>query len=165
MFKEQVKQHSFTIVELEKETSALREKEVEYLSIIDTFKTKKETTSYTQFVPTVQTVKLVDNSLEVESMGRTLDLIRGECLTYKLRLSEQDELIKALRRELMTASAKLTDVHGELTEKQKRELEKQKQLVIEQQRELSENRSQMSKLSEIIEKQTKQIESLKIELG
>lgn len=164
MFKEQVKQHSFTIVELEKETSSLREKEVEYLSIIDTLKTKKETT-YTQFVPTVQAVKLVDNSLEVESMGRTLDLIRGECLTYKLRLSEQDELIKALRRELMTASAKLTDVHGELTEKQKRELEKQKQLVIEQQRELSENRSQMSKLSEIIEKQTKQIESLKIELG
>lgn len=89
---------------------------------------------------------------------------RGECQTYKIRLSEQEELIKVLRRDLMSASAKLTDVQGELSEKQKRELERNRQLVSEQQRELSENRSQMAKLSEIVDKQTKQIECLKIEL-
>lgn len=160
LFREQVKQHSLTIVELEKEINTLREKEAKYLELIDATKKRKETI----IVPAVQSVKLVDNSLEVESMGRTIDLLRGECQTYKVRLSEQDELIKVLRRDLMSASAKLSDVQGEMTEKQKRELERNKQLVIEQQRELSDNRTQMAKLSEIVDKQTKQIDSLLTEL-
>lgn len=79
-------------------------------------------------------------------------------------MTEQDELIKTLRRDLAGASAKLSDVHGEMTEKQKRELERNKQLVLDQQRELSDNRAQMAKLSEIVDKQTKQLESLKMEL-
>jgi hypothetical protein len=69
-----------------------------------------------------------------------------------------------LRRDLVGASAKLTDIHGEMTEKQKRELERNKQLVVEQQRELSENRTQMAKLSEIVEMQTKQTEAIRLEL-
>lgn len=87
-----------------------------------------------------------------------------ECQTYKSRLSEQDELIKTLRRDLAGASAKLSDVHGEMTEKQKRDLERNKQLVIEQQRELSDNRAQMVKLSEIVDKQTKQLDCFRVEL-
>ena len=74
-------------------------------------------------------------------------------------------MIKTLRRDLSGASAKLSDVHGEMTEKQKRELERNKQLVLEQQRELSDNRAQMAKLSEIVDKQTKQSELLKTELS
>lgn len=62
-------------------------------------------------------------------------------------------------------SAKLSDAQGEMSEKQKRELEKNRQLVLDQQRELSENRSKMAKMSEIVEKQTKQIETLKTQLG
>ena len=73
---------------------------------------------------------------------------------YKKRLGEQDELIKTLRRDLEGASAKLSDTHGEMTDKQKRELERNKALVIEQQKELSTTRAQLAKLSDIIEKQT-----------
>ncbi len=72
--------------------------------------------------------------------------------------------MKTLRRDLSGASAKLSDVHGEMTEKQKRELERNKQLVLEQQRELSDNRAQLAKLSEIVDKQTKQLEAIKNEL-
>jgi len=72
--------------------------------------------------------------------------------------------VKTLRRDLSGASAKLSDVHGEMTEKQKRELERNKQLVLEQQRELSDNRAQLAKLSEIVDKQTKQLEAIKNEL-
>lgn len=75
MFKEQIKQHSLTIVEFEKEVSRLREKESLYLSQIESLRKKKETVQ-TQFVPTVQAFKMVDNTMEVESLGRTIDLLR-----------------------------------------------------------------------------------------
>lgn len=135
------------------------------MDLIESLKNKKEIVyKQSQKLSTVQPIKLTENSLEIESMCRHLDLLRGECQTYKIHLAEQNEIIKSLRQELMTASAKMTDVQGELTEKQKRELEKQKNIVIEQQRELSENRCQMAKLSEIIEKQIEKIESLNLDL-
>mgnify|MGYP001810554440 CR=1 FL=1 len=62
------------------------------------------------------------------------------------------------------AAAKLSDVQGDMSDKHKRELERNKQLVMDQQRELSDTRSQMAKLSEIVDKQNKQLESLRAEL-
>lgn len=92
------------------------------------------------------------------------NLFRNESEKYKARVDELEVLVKTLRRDLSGASAKLSDVHGEMTEKQKRELERNKQLVLEQQRELSDNRAQLAKLSEIVDKQTKQLEAIKNEL-
>ena len=93
-----------------------------------------------------------------------INIFRSESQKYKTRVNELEELVKTLRRDLTGASAKLSDVHGEMTEKQKRELERNKQLVLEQQRELSDNRAQLAKLSEIVDKQTKQLEAIKNEL-
>lgn len=164
MYKEQIKQHSLTIVNFEKELSRLRERELEYKCEIESLR-KSKIIERSVIVPAVQSIKTQDCTLEIASLNKTIDLLRGECQTYKIRMSEQEELIKTLRRDLSGASAKLTDIQGEMTEKQKRELERNKSLVIEQQRELSEHRAQMAKLSEIVEKQTKQLESLKIELN
>jgi DNA repair ATPase RecN len=91
-------------------------------------------------------------------------IFRAECTAYKTRISEQDELIKTLRRDLSGASAKLSDCHGEMTEKQKRELERNKQLVSDQQKELSNSRAQLARLSEIVDKQTKQLDTIRPEL-
>ena len=88
---------------------------------------------------------------------------RVEIKELKARISEQEEQIKSLRRDLAGASAKLSDVQGEMSEKSKRELERNRQLVIDQQRELSDARSQLAKLSEIVEKQTKQLEVVNCE--
>ena len=63
------------------------------------------------------------------------------------------------------ASAKLSDTHGEMSEKQKRELERNRHLVIDLQRDLSDTRSQLAKLSEIVDKQNKQLDTLRIETG
>jgi hypothetical protein len=73
-------------------------------------------------------------------------------------------VIKILRKDLISVSAKLTDTHSELPEKQKRELERNKILLIEQTRELADNRAKLAKLSEIIDKQNQQVETLKSEL-
>lgn len=99
-----------------------------------------------------------------QELRQSLDTVSHECKKYKQRLAEQDELIKTLRRDLAGASAKLSDTHGEMSEKQKRELERNKSLVIEQQKELSVTRAQLAKLSEIVERQTEQLEQVSPEL-
>ena len=62
-------------------------------------------------------------------------------------------------------TARLSDLQGELTEKQKRQLEKSEATVREQTKELNETRLKLSKLSDIVDKQTQQIESLQSDLA
>ncbi|CAF0756552.1 unnamed protein product [Brachionus calyciflorus] len=170
VYKEQIKQYSITIINFEKEIKRLREKEVEYLSKIESLDKKLKEHIFSKKPPSPKPSSPVNTSsssltIEITSLNRQLDLIKNENQILKTRLVEQDELIKTLRRDLTGASAKLSDIHGEMTEKQKRELERNKQLVIEQQRELSDNRAQMAKLSEIVDKQTKQLDTLRVELS
>ena len=80
-------------------------------------------------------------------------------------MADQDDTIGKLRRDLTSASAKLSDTRGDLTERKKRELERCKQLVIEQQHELAECRSRLVKLSDIVEKQARQIAALNADLA
>ena len=152
-----------TIVNFESEIRALREKELDYKGRI--LELERNIKSSVKATPQQQPAIIVQsNEHEIAALHKTIDLLRGECQTYRSRLGEQDEQIRTLRRDLSGASAKLSDAQGELTEKQKRELERHKQLVIEQQRELSDHRGQMAKLSEIVDKQTRQLETLKLEL-
>ena len=168
--KEQIKQHSITIVNFEKEVKLLREKELEYLTQIE--KLKSSSTKIIHMAkpssppppPTIVKVKET-SGFDYDALTKTIELLKTECSTYKSRLSEQEDLIKMLRRDLAGASAKLSDTHGELSEKQKRELERNRQLVLDQQRELSDSRAHLAKLSEIVDKQTKQLEALKSELN
>ena len=95
----------------------------------------------------------------------SIETLSSDCQKYRHRLSEQEELIKTLRRDLAGASAKLSDTHGEMSEKQKRELERHRQLVVEQQKELCVARAQLAKLSEIVERQTERLEAVAPELG
>lgn len=155
-----------TIINFEKEMAVFHEKEIEYKNkIIQLEKSLREKAPTPPPPPQPKAIVIQANEQEVLQLNKTIDLLRSECQTYKSKLAEQDDLIRTLRRDLSGASAKLSDVHGELTEKQKRELERNKQLVIEQQRELSDNRAQLAKLSEIVDKQTKQLDTLKTELS
>ncbi|RNA12864.1 forkhead-associated domain-containing 1-like, partial [Brachionus plicatilis] len=168
-YREQIKQYSLTIVNFEKEVKRLHEKEVEYLTKIENLDKKLKDSLFNKKPPTPKPSSPVNTSssltIEITSLNRQLDLIKNENQVYKVRLAEQDELIKTLRRDLTGASAKLSDIHGEMTDKQKRELERNKLLVVEQQRELSDNRAQMAKLSEIVDKQTRQLDALRVELN
>jgi hypothetical protein len=62
-------------------------------------------------------------------------------------------------------TARLSDVQGELSEKQKRSLEKSEFTIREQTKELNETRLKLSKLSDIVDKQSTQIESLQSDLS
>ncbi len=141
-----------TIVSFEKELVRLKQQELNLLNKIEIIERKPQS-------PLAKEVSIVGSNSQ-----KSVDALKSECSTYKLRLNEQDELIKSLRRDLAGASAKLSDTHGEMTEKQKRELEKNRQLILDQQKELGVTRAQLAKLSEIVEKQTKQLDSVNPEL-
>ena len=74
-------------------------------------------------------------------------------------------MIVSLRRDLSGMAARLSDVQGEANEKQKRALEKSEFTIRDQTRELNETRTKLSKLSEIVEKQSTQIEHFKSDLS
>jgi hypothetical protein len=103
--------------------------------------------------------------VEQLNLERVCESLRAECQMLKQKIIDQDDLISVLRRDLIGATAKLTDVQGEMTDKQKRDLERNKALVNEQTRELAHARSQLSQLSEIIDKQKEQIENYKNEMN
>lgn len=69
-----------------------------------------------------------------------------------------------LRRDLSGASARLSDITGEISESQKREMEQNRELLKRRDAELTELRQQMAKLSKIIDKQTEEVKKLQEEL-
>jgi hypothetical protein len=62
-------------------------------------------------------------------------------------------------------TARLSDVQGELNEKQKRALEKSDSTIHDQTKELNATRLKLSKLSDIVDKQSAKIESLQSDLS
>ena len=91
--------------------------------------------------------------------------VSHELFTYKSRVQEQEQIIISLRRDLAGMTARLSDVQGELSEKQKRALEKSEFTIREQTKELNDTRLKLSKLSDIVDKQSTQIESLQSDLA
>jgi chromosome segregation ATPase len=84
---------------------------------------------------------------------------------YKSRVQEQEQIIVSLRRDLTGMTARLSDVQGELSEKQKQTLEKSELIIREQTKELNDTRLKLSKLSDIIDQQSAQIETLQTDLS
>jgi hypothetical protein len=62
-------------------------------------------------------------------------------------------------------TARLSDLQGELSEKQKQALEKSELTIREQTKELNDTRLKLSKLSEIVDQQSTQIETLQSDLS
>ena len=88
-----------------------------------------------------------------------------ELFAYKSRVQEQEQIVISLRRDLAGMTARLSDVQGELSEKQKHALEKSELTIREQTKELNETRLKLSKLSDIVDKQSTQIETLQSDLS
>ncbi len=61
-------------------------------------------------------------------------------------------------------TARLSDLQGELSEKQKQALERSELTIREQTKELNDTRLKLSKLSDIIDQQTTQIDTLQSDL-
>ncbi|CAF0940971.1 unnamed protein product [Adineta ricciae] len=157
VFKDQVRQFSITIVQLEKTVGEEQEKRI---------KIETELESSNKTVNDSPTTSPVENIIPViPVLTAPVTDLSHELFAYKLRVQEQEQIIISLRRDLAGMTARLSDVHGELSDKQKYALEKSEATIREQTKELNETRLKLSKLSDIVDKQTVQIETLQSDLS
>ena len=195
VFKDQVRQFSNTIVQLEKKVQEEQEKRIRAQAELDQLQNQRMSLSSIATVcsealgiPVVFHFAISSHShtsaagrsnradssfschqrtevcLLLLSLTKPDSLCSQELFACKARVQEQEQIIVSLRRDLSGMTARLSDLQGELTEKQKRTLEKSETTVREQSKELNDTRAKLARLSEIVEKQTSQIDSLQNDL-
>lgn len=90
---------------------------------------------------------------------------RKENTELKSHVQDQDDVILGLRKDLAGASARLSDITGELSEGQKQEVEKYREMMKRKETEVIEMRQQLAKLSRIIDKQKEELKAVESELS
>ena len=86
-------------------------------------------------------------------------LSRREATQAKKEAESQGDVVQALRRDLAGAAARMSDMAGELSDKQKQKLEQYEERILEQDTELEEQRKQLVQLSALVDEQQKEINS------
>ena len=84
---------------------------------------------------------------------------RREAAQAKKEAESQGDVVQALRRDLAGAAARMSDMAGELSDKQKQKLEQYEERIQEQDTELEEQRKQLEQLSALVDEQQKEINS------
>ncbi|CAF0920949.1 unnamed protein product [Rotaria sordida] len=157
VYKDQVRQFSITIVQLEKNFGEEQEKRIRLQAQFDNLNKNDQGRPSTSSPPVIETV--------IPVLATPIADLSQELFAYKSRVQEQEQIIVSLRRDLAGMTARLSDVQGELSEKQKYALEKSESTIREQTKELNETRLKLSKLSDIVDKQSTQIETLESNLS
>ncbi|KAM5322517.1 forkhead-associated domain-containing protein 1 isoform 2-T4 [Glossophaga mutica] len=153
-YKEQIKQHSQTIVSLEnrlrKVTEHHKKIEGEIATLKDNDSTQeKEAQQDRPAGPPLETSATVSDHL-----------IEDLLMAQKEILSQQ-EVIMSLRKNLSDAHCRMSDLRGDLNEKQKIELERNVALVQQQKNELSVLKEKMAQMTSLVERKDRELQVLK----
>ncbi|XP_051787278.1 forkhead-associated domain-containing protein 1 [Erpetoichthys calabaricus] len=163
-FKEQIHQHSRTIVSLEEKlrrmSDQLQTAEVEKSQMLEKYKNAEQRPPSKKIV--VEAVPAVHH--EVESLQHMCTHLKEELARSQQQSLLLEDTIACLKRDLAGATARLSDVTGELSEKQKHELEKTRALVVEQRAEMSSLRQKLSMMSDLVEKKDAEMKRVNKEL-
>ncbi|XP_059868326.1 forkhead-associated domain-containing protein 1 [Delphinus delphis] len=154
-YKDQIKQHTQTIVSLEERL----QKVTEHRNKIGEIATLKDNDpaqeGETQQDPVA--APPVESTAKDAVCGHLIE----DLLTAQKEILSQQEIIMRLRRNLTEAHSRMSDLRGELNEKQKVELERNVALVQQQSSELSVLKEKMAQMSSLLEKKDKELEALK----
>uniref|UniRef100_A0A8C1Y955 FHA domain-containing protein n=1 Tax=Cyprinus carpio TaxID=7962 RepID=A0A8C1Y955_CYPCA len=160
-YREQVRQHAYTIVametqinkarqseerwkEMEKERDSLKEQLKEALGRLKGF--ESNSTSYT--------------SEKQQEADQTITSLRASLVSSQQEVVSQSEIINALSRDLAQAHARLSDMTGELSEQQKLELESHKALVVDQKIQLSMLTQKLTLMSQLVQQKDEETKKL-----
>uniref|UniRef100_A0A2K5MA71 Forkhead associated phosphopeptide binding domain 1 n=1 Tax=Cercocebus atys TaxID=9531 RepID=A0A2K5MA71_CERAT len=155
-YKEQIKQHSQTIVSLEEKLQKVSQHhkkiEGEIATLKDNDPAQKEERPQDPLVaPTT------DSSAKDMAYEHLID----DLLAAQKEILSQQEVIMKLRKDLTEAHSRMSDLRGELNEKQKMELERNVALVQQQSKELSVLKEKMAQMSSLVEKKDRELKALK----
>ncbi|XP_057579025.1 forkhead-associated domain-containing protein 1 [Hippopotamus amphibius kiboko] len=155
-YKEQIKQHSQTIVSLEERLQKVTEHHKKIEGEIATLKDNDPAQEgETQQDPAAA------RAVESSSKDAVCDRLIEELWTAQKEILSQQEIIMRLRKNLTEAHSRMSDLRGELNEKQKVELERNVALVQQQSSELSVLKERMAQMTSLVEKKDKELEVLK----
>nr|XP_030733660.1 forkhead-associated domain-containing protein 1 [Globicephala melas] len=154
-YKDQIKQHTQTIVSLEERL----QKVTEHRKKIGEIATLKDNDPAQEGETQQDTVAAppVESTAKDAVCGHLIE----DLLTAQKEILSQQEIIMRLRKNLTEAHSRMSDLRGELNEKQKMELERNVALVQQQSSELSVLKEKMAQLSSLLEKKDKELEALK----
>ncbi|XP_026965901.1 forkhead-associated domain-containing protein 1 [Sagmatias obliquidens] len=154
-YKDQIKQHTQTIVSLEERL----QKVTEHHKKIGEIATLKDNDPAQEGETQQDTVAAppVESTAKDAMCGHLIE----DLLTAQKEILSQQEIIMRLRNNLTEAHSRMSDLRGELNEKQKMELERNVALVQQQSSELSVLKEKMAQMSSLLEKKDKELEALK----
>ncbi|ELK10497.1 Forkhead-associated domain-containing protein 1 [Pteropus alecto] len=155
-YKEQIKQHSQTIVSLEKRLQKVTEHHKKIEGEIATLKDNDPAQE-----KEVQQDPPAAPPLESSSKGAVCDHLIEDLLSAQKEILSQQEVIMNLRKNLTEAHGRMSDLRGELNEKQKIELERNVALVQRQNNELSVLKERMAHVTSLMEKKDRELEVFK----
>ncbi|XP_046360042.2 forkhead-associated domain-containing protein 1-like isoform X3 [Haliotis rufescens] len=169
-FKEQVKQHAVTICTMEERIVKLTKKNKDYQDEVEQLKKviteiEHRISQHKPSLPPKPKVVIQRNTEELAAMEHLISVLRRENGDLKKQFTESQDVIMGLRRDLAGASARLSDITGELSETQKQEMEYKKELLVKKEKDLTESRQQLAKLSQIVDKQKEEIKKIEEELS
>nr|XP_025712817.1 forkhead-associated domain-containing protein 1 isoform X2 [Callorhinus ursinus] len=155
-YKEQIKQHSQTIVSLEERLQKVTEHHKKIEGEIATLKDND---------PVQEEVMQRDPPavppMESSVKDEVCDTLIGDLLTAQKEILSQQEVIMRLRKNLTEAHNRMSDLRGELNEKQKMELERNVALVQQQSSELRALKEKMVQLTSLVERKDRELGVLK----
>ncbi|XP_045630667.1 forkhead-associated domain-containing protein 1 [Ursus americanus] len=155
-YKEQIKQHSQTIVSLEERLQKVTE---HHKKIEGEIATLKDSDPAQEEV--MQREPPAAPPMESSVKDEVCDTLIGDLLTAQKEILSQQEVIMRLRKNLTEAHNRMSDLRGELNEKQKMELERNVALVQQQSSELRALKEKMAQLTGLVERKDRELEVLK----
>ncbi|XP_002730673.2 forkhead-associated domain-containing protein 1-like, partial [Saccoglossus kowalevskii] len=168
-YKEQVRQHAVTIVAMEERLLKITQQQKEMEEERSDLKQQIERIRSKPVPPPKPAVPskpvIVQAGPDIQALEQLVQVLRRESNDYKKEMQDQQDIILGLRRDLAGASARLSDMTGELSERQKQEMENNLTLMKDMEQELMTQRQQMAKLSELVDKQTNEARKLQAELS
>ncbi|XP_072831438.1 forkhead-associated domain-containing protein 1 isoform X1 [Vicugna pacos] len=155
-YKEQIKQHSQTIVSLEERLQKVTEHHKKIEGEIATLK-DNDPAQEGEAHPNPAAAPPEEN----RAKDTVCDHLIEDLLTAQKEILSQQEIIMKLRKNLNEAHSRMSDLRGELNEKQKVELERNVALVQQQSSELNVLKEKMAQVTSLVEKKDKELEVLK----
>nr|KAF6381975.1 forkhead associated phosphopeptide binding domain 1 [Pipistrellus kuhlii] len=155
-YKEQIKQHSLTIVSLEKKLQKVTEhhkKIEEEIAALKDNDLAQEQGAQQDCPP--------GTPAESRTKDAVCDHMIEDLLTAQKEILSQQEVIMNLRKNLTEAHTRMSDLRGELNKKQKVELERNVALVQQQNKELGALKEKMAQVTGLVEKKDRELEALK----
>ncbi|XP_059494041.1 forkhead-associated domain-containing protein 1 [Stegostoma tigrinum] len=173
-FKEQIRQHSWTIVALEErlltvtkqlqageeEKGILSGKLREARGKLEEWERNCTVRQPVQALPAVEAPITPDTHAQEQACA----ILQQELAEMRVQVLAQQDVILRLRRDLAGANARMSDLAGELSERQKVELEQNRATVKRQELELNTLRQQLAKMSQLVDMKNKELQSRNVEL-